>query len=117
MANIDEIAASAASAPPRVNELRRFVRVFFQRRMVIFGLVVLVILFFSAIFAQQLAPHDPYKPNYRNVTAQPSAEFPLGTDQLGRDILSRLIYGSRTAILVGFLTAGIAAVVGMSLGL
>ncbi len=118
MANVDQNSAAVATvSTPRTNEWRRFIRVFFQRKMVIFGLVVLFVLFISAIFANQLAPYDPYKPNYRNVTLQPTAEHPLGTDQLGRDTLSRLIFGTRTAILVGFLTAGIAAVVGMTLGL
>lgn len=109
--------AVISEAPPRINEWRRFIRVFFQRKMVIFGLFVLVLLFFTAIFAEQLAPYDPYAPDYRNVLRQPDSEHWLGTDQLGRDTLSRLIYGSRTAILVGFVTAGIGAVTGMALGL
>jgi peptide/nickel transport system permease protein len=118
MAKFENAVAAPFSEPsPRVNEWRRFIRVFFQRKMVIFGLVVLFILFVTAIFANQLAPYDPYKPDYRNVTAQPSSEHWLGTDQLGRDTLSRLIYGTRTAILVGFLTATIGAVIGMTLGL
>ncbi len=106
-----------SEAPPRVNELRRFARVFFQRKMVIFGLLVLILLIVAAIFAEQIAPYDPYKRDLYNVLAQPSAEHLLGTDSIGRDTLSRLIFGSRTAILVGFATAGFAAAAGMSLGL
>ena len=104
-------------APPRVNEWRRFTRVFFQRKMVIFGLVVLALLFFSAIFAEWLAPYDPYKRDLYNTLSQPSTEHWLGTDAIGRDTLSRLIFGTRTAILVGFITAGFASVAGMLLGL
>ncbi len=104
-------------APPRVNELRRFARVFFQRKMVIFGLLVLILLIVAAIFAEQISPYDPYKRDLYNVLAQPSAEHWLGTDAIGRDTLSRLIFGSRTAILVGIATAGFAAAAGMSLGL
>jgi len=104
-------------APPRVNEWRRFTRVFFQRKMVIFGLFVLVLLVISAIFAGWLAPHDPYERDLYNVLAQPSAEHLLGTDAIGRDTLSRLIFGTRTAILVGFATAGFASATGMVLGL
>jgi peptide/nickel transport system permease protein len=104
-------------APPSINEWRRFARVFFQRKMVIFGLIILVLLLVSAIFAKWLAPYDPYQRDMANTLAQPSAEHWLGTDAIGRDTLSRLIYGSRTAILVGFVTAGFASVTGMVLGL
>jgi peptide/nickel transport system permease protein len=118
MANVNNsIVTDYSNAPPRVNEWRRFIRVFFQRRMVIFGLIVLLLLFITAIFANQLAPYDPYKPDFRNATLTPNSDHLLGTDQLGRDTLSRLIFGTRTAILVGFVTAGIAAVLGMILGL
>jgi peptide/nickel transport system permease protein len=118
MANTNSTTVSEFSeSSPRVNEWRRFTRVFFQRKIVIFGLVVLFLLFITAIFGNQLAPYDPYLPDYRNVTAQPSSEHLLGTDQLGRDTLSRLIYGTRTAILVGFVTAAVSAIIGTSLGL
>jgi peptide/nickel transport system permease protein len=106
-----------SEAPPRVNEWRRFSRVFFARRMVIFGLVIMFLLFITAIFAPLLAPYDPYKGDLRSTLQQPSSKHLLGTDSLGRDTLSRLIYGSRTAILVGFATATFAAAVGMLLGL
>ncbi len=103
--------------PPRVNEWRRFFRVFFQRKMVIFGLFVLLLLIISALFAKWIAPYDPYQRNLYDVLAPPSAQHLLGTDAIGRDTLSRLIYGSRTAILVGFATAGFASLAGMTLGL
>jgi peptide/nickel transport system permease protein len=104
-------------APPRVSGWRRFRRVFFQRKLVIFGLVVLVLLVFTAIFAGWLAPHDPYRGDLADSLSQPCREYPLGTDIQGRDALSRLIFGTRTALLVGFLTVGIAAIVGIALGL
>jgi peptide/nickel transport system permease protein len=104
-------------APPRVSGWRRFRRVFFQRRLVVFGLVVLLLLVFTAIFAGWLAPHDPYRGNLRDSLSQPSRQYPLGTDIHGRCTLSRLIFGARTALLVGFFTVGIAATVGITLGL
>ena len=104
-------------APPRVSTWRRFRRVFFQRKLVVFGLVVLVLLVFTAIFAEWLAPHDPYQGILADQLSQPCREYLLGTDYLGRDTLSRLIFGARTALLVGFVTVGIAAVVGIALGL
>jgi ABC-type dipeptide/oligopeptide/nickel transport system permease subunit len=84
---------------------------------VLFGLVVLLLLAFSAIFAPWLAPHDPYRGNLADSLAQPSRQYPLGTDIQGRCTLSRLIFGARTALLVGFGTVGIAAIVGSTLGL
>ena len=104
-------------APPRVSEWRRFGRVFFQRKLVVFGLVVLSLLIISAIFAPWLAPHDPYRGKLSDSLVQPSWKYLLGTDIQGRDTLSRLIYGSRTALLVGFVTTITATIVGIVLGL
>jgi ABC-type dipeptide/oligopeptide/nickel transport system permease subunit len=106
-----------SEAPPRVSEWRRFRRVFFQRRMVIFGLAILLLTGFIAVFAKQLAPYDPYDQDMRSTLLQPSKGHLLGTDALGRDTLSRLLYGTRTAILVGFSVVGIAVVSGVMLGL
>jgi peptide/nickel transport system permease protein len=104
-------------APPRVSEWRRFRRVFLSRGVVVFGLVVLLVLFFTAIFAPWLAPYDPYKPGMAKSLIQPSWEHPLGSDILGRDTLSRLIYGSRTALMVGFISVSVAGIIGVGLGL
>lgn len=103
--------------PPRINEWRRFRRVFLQRKLVIFGLVVLFLLVISAIFAPWLAPFDPYNGDPAHSLQQPSSRYLLGTDIQGRDTLSRLIYGARTALIVGFLTTISAAIVGTILGL
>jgi len=104
-------------APPRVNEWRRFSRVLLQRKLVIFGLVVLTLLILSAIFAPLLAPYDPYVGTLEDSLAQPSWKYLLGTDIQGRDTLSRLIYGARTALIVGFLTTFSSAILGVVLGL
>jgi len=107
----------ASEAPPVVSEWLRFRRVFFQRKIVVFGLVVLSLLVFTAIFAPWLAPHNPYKGKMADSLAKPSKVYILGTDIQGRDTLSRLIYGTRTALMVGFLTVGIASIAGSMLGL
>jgi ABC-type dipeptide/oligopeptide/nickel transport system permease subunit len=107
----------ASEAPPVVSEWLRFRRVFFQRKIVVFGLVVLSLLVLTAIFAPWLAPHNPYKGKMADSLAKPSKVYILGTDIQGRDTLSRLIYGTRTALMVGFLTVGIAAIAGSMLGL
>ncbi len=90
---------------------------FLQRKLVIFGLVVLSILVICAIFAPLLAPYDPYNGNLEESLAQPSWQHLLGTDISGRDTLSRLIYGARTAMIVGFATTLSAAIIGTLLGL
>jgi peptide/nickel transport system permease protein len=100
-----------------VSEWRRFRRVFLSRGVVVFGLVVLVLVIFTAIFAEWLAPYDPYKPGVATSLAQPSSEHWLGADILGRDTLSRLIYGSRTALQVGFVSVLISGIIGIPLGM
>jgi peptide/nickel transport system permease protein len=101
----------------RSSEWRRFRRVFFSRGMVMFGMVVLLLLFLTAIFAQLLAPYNPYTPGLGKALEHPSREFLLGTDNFGRDTLSRLIYGSRTALMVGFISVAFGSVIGVTLGI
>jgi peptide/nickel transport system permease protein len=102
---------------PRIGEFRRFRRVFLGRKIVAFGLVVIVLLIFTAIFAPLLAPYDPYKFDVNAQLLQPGREHILGTDALGRDTLSRVIYGARTSLMVGLIAVGLAASIGMALGL
>jgi peptide/nickel transport system permease protein len=104
-------------APPRVSGFRRFSKVFFSRGLVIFGTIVIALFLLTAIFAPQLAPYDPYQQDLGNGLAQPSKEHLLGTDTIGRDTLSRLIYGSQTAIMIGVVALIIAAAIGLTLGL
>ena len=103
--------------PPRVSGIRRFARVFFARGVVMFGLVVIVILVLTAVFAPFLAPYNPYKQNLGNILSEPNSKHLLGTDTLGRDTLSRIIYGSRTSLLVGVVAIFIASAIGMLFGL
>lgn len=79
-----------------------------------FGLLLAIIL--VAIFAPWIAPHDPLKQNIISRLEPPSAEFWLGTDSFGRDILSRMIYGSRISLTVGFVSILIAMTIGTFLG-
>ena len=109
--------ASFESNPPRVTEFRRFTRVFFGRKIVVFGFAIIVILIFVAIFAPLISPYDPYKQDMKNALQGPSSAHWLGTDEIGRDILSRLMYGSRTSLMVGIVAVGVAVAVGVTLGL
>jgi peptide/nickel transport system permease protein len=117
MAELNTAVEVVAKTRSNTSEWRRFWRIFLQRRIVIFGLVILFILVFTGIFADLLTPHDPLSGNMADSLQQPNKTYWLGTDIQGRDTLSRLIMGSRTALLVGFVTAGIAASIGFTLGL
>jgi peptide/nickel transport system permease protein len=103
-------------APPRTNELKRFFKVFLGRGLVIFGLVIIVSFVVTAIFAPQIAPYDPIKRNLSESLQQPSSKHLLGTDVLGRDTLSRLIYGTRISLIVGVVVVFIAGGIGVVLG-
>lgn len=92
-----------------------------KRNVVIFSLIVIAIIVLSAIFAPLIAPNDPNTQFKEGLTLQgspvpPNAQFLLGSDLLGRDLLSRLIYGARTSLLVGLLANGVAVLIGTTLG-
>jgi peptide/nickel transport system permease protein len=93
------------------------VRTFGRRRALgAVGAVVVLLLIVVAVFAGLLAPYDPVAVDFGAMLTKPSAAHWLGTDAFGRDVLSRLIYGSRTALLVGFGAALLGATLGAVLG-
>jgi peptide/nickel transport system permease protein len=109
--------AGFSQIAPRVSELQRFRRVFFGRPVVIVGFAVIFLLVVAATFAPVIAPYDPYEQDLSATLQDPSHAHWLGTDPLGRDELSRLIYGTRTSLEVGIISVGVATVIGISLGL
>ena len=80
------------------------------------GLAIILLLVFCAIFAEMISPYDPTAQDLAHMFETPSSTHWLGTDEFGRDILSRLIYGARVSLQVGFVAVGIALVVGGFLG-
>lgn len=102
---------------PHSTSLRRFVRVFLGRKVVILGTAIILTFILVALLADIISPYDPYKQNLRESLQQPSAAHLLGTDSLGRDTLSRIIYGSRTSLAVGLVSVAVAACMGMAMGL
>lgn len=102
---------------PRSYARRRFVRVFLGRKVVMLGAAIIALLVLAALLADVISPYDPYRQNLRESLQPPSPAHLLGTDALGRDTLSRVIYGSRTSLAVGLVSTLIGAVVGMALGL
>lgn len=87
-----------------------------QNPLTLFGGVVVLLLFIVALAASILPIHDPYSIDADAVLQAPSLRHPFGTDELGRDVFSRAIYGARISLWVGFVSVGIAIVIGTSLG-
>ena len=89
---------------------------FRKNRLAISGGAIVLLLFFVAASAPYMSPYDPGEINTKNALQSPSRDHLLVTDQLGRDVLSRMIWGSRISLLVGFVAVGIATVIGAFLG-
>ncbi len=101
----------------RVSESRRFFKVFLKRGLVVFGMIILVLFLVVALFGPLIAPHDPNDQNLREILEKPSAKHVLGTDFMGRDTASRLIYGARMSLMVGVVALGIASIIGIITGM
>jgi peptide/nickel transport system permease protein len=89
---------------------------FRRNRMAITGLALVLGMFAVSIFAPWLAPYDPDHIDLQQVLMPPTGNHLLGTDTLGRDVLSRVIYGSRVSLKVGFVAVGLATVIGLLIG-
>jgi peptide/nickel transport system permease protein len=109
--------AVTGEAPPQPLGQWRDIRYrFLRNKLAVLGMVLLFLLFFTAVFAPLLAPADPYRQDLTNTLSGPSGSHLLGTDVLGRDLLSRLIHGSRVAVIVGLSSIALAATIGVVLG-
>ncbi len=104
--------ASAAATIDAWRMLRRFGR----RRGAVFGLSVLIILILCTVFAPYLTAHNPVKPDVTNRLAPPGADNPFGTDNLGRDVFARTLFGARVSLTVGPLSTAIAVALGLLIG-
>jgi peptide/nickel transport system permease protein len=96
---------------------RRFLANVLDTRLVGTGLSILALVIFCALFADLISPYAPNEQDYLAITEAPTLAHPLGTDDLGRDVLARVIYGSRVSLQVGVIAVGIALVLGVTLGL
>jgi peptide/nickel transport system permease protein len=94
----------------------RLLRAFLRNPLAWIGMALLAAMVMTALFAPLLAPHDPLEQDIIARLEPPSAEFWLGTDSFGRDVLSRLIYGARISLAVGFIAVLIAMLVGTTIG-
>ncbi len=96
--------------------MKGFLRALGRNRLAIVGGVIVVVLVALAVLAPFIAPWDPHRPDVRKILEPPSARHWLGTDGLGRDVLSRMLYGARVSLAVGFVSVGIATLIGVMLG-
>lgn len=99
------------------NQLSRMWHSFKKRKVAVLGLVIVIFYVLVAIFADRLAPYDPTKQDLIHMLETPSADHILGTDEVGRDLFSRIIYGARISMKVGFMAVGIAFAIGVPLGI
>lgn len=101
-------------APTWPTRLRRLAR---RKPVGAAAFFIIVALALAAIASPLLAPYDPLEPNYNALRQEPSFAHPFGTDQIGRDLLSRIIYGTRISFLVGVISVGVAVCIGTPIGL
>lgn len=87
-----------------------------KRITAVMGLVIVLLFLLFALFAPLLAPHDPYEHSLIHKLAAPSWDYPLGRDELGRCILSRIIYGARVSLLIGLIVISIGILIGVPIG-
>jgi peptide/nickel transport system permease protein len=109
-------AAVASSAVKKRSQLAEVWRRLSRNKMAMFGLFVISLIIIAAITADWISPYDYRIQDLNSISLKPSAQHILGTDDLGRDILSRIIHGTRISLLVGFVSVSISVAVGGGLG-
>jgi peptide/nickel transport system permease protein len=121
MTRMTDAALPALTIADQADELespaRRALRRLFKRKGAVIGLVVVVTFILLALFAPFVAPYDPIATSWSLVRKAPSMQHWFGTDDLGRDVLSRVMYGARASLLAGAISVGIALSIGVPLGL
>jgi peptide/nickel transport system permease protein len=93
-----------------------FLKRFKKNKLAVAGGIIVMCLFFIAVLAPLVSPFSPNEIDRKEILEPPSLKHPLGTDDLGRDLLSRMIWGARVSLAVGFVAVGIATCIGMILG-
>ena len=109
--------AKALVKANKAKKRKQFFRALFSRKIVLISAIVVLIIVLVAAFAYQIMPFDPNKPAVRDRNQGPSATHLLGTDEYGRDVLSRIIIGSRVSLIVGVLAVMIACAIGTTFGM
>jgi peptide/nickel transport system permease protein len=114
-----QIQQDAVASPDVKTRSRRqdFLKAFFSNRLAIFGTAIMSVFILMAVFAPYVAPYSPLQQHLPQKFAGPSLAHPFGQDELGRDILSRVIYGARISLTAGLAAVAVATVVGTIVGL
>lgn len=113
---VKEIQEEVVAVYKKKSQAGEIWRRFLRNKQAVVGLVMLSILVFFALSADIIAPYDPVEPNYAIRLQGPTPEHIFGTDELGRDIFTRLIYGTRISLTVGLIAVSISCVAGCTLG-
>lgn len=113
----DKKAAAAASRAYKRKHRKQFMKTLFSRKIVLVAAIIVLLMIIMAVFADQIVPYDPNKISIRERTQGPSAAHWLGTDEFGRDVLSRIIVGSQVSLVVGVLAVIIACIIGTAFGM
>ena len=103
--------------PPRRSLLQDVLLRFTKHRIGMLGAIIIAVLLITAMIGPALAPYEPNKMNFSSAFLAPTLEHPLGTDDFGRDILSRIMHGAGVSVRVGVVAVGLAASVGTVLGM
>ena len=111
------IASSPSAVSGAGSDRWQILRLLVTRKTVLISLIVLIVLVGAAVLAPWVAPFDPYKLSIMNRLKAPSSLHWFGTDDFGRDVLSRVIYGGRLSLTVGFMVVVLSSVLGIVLGL
>jgi peptide/nickel transport system permease protein len=111
------VAATEPIILPAVEPRSRGLSVFLSNRAAVAGALIVAIFVITAIAAPLIAPYDPVKPSFLAIRKPPSMQYLLGTDELGRDILSRLLWGAQASLMAGGISVTIAIALGVPLGL
>ena len=111
------IAATPGITPFEPTPARRALRRLLRRRGAMLGLVIVVFFALLAVFASSIAPYDPIATSWSAVRKAPSAQYLFGTDEIGRDVLSRVIWGARASLMAGLVSVCISMALGVPIGL
>ena len=111
------IAVDAAAPPRELTPGQRALRRLLRRRGAMFGLAVIVFFILLALLAPYIAPYDPLKTSWSAVRKPPSELYWFGTDEIGRDVLSRVIWGTRASLLAGVVSVCISLALGVPIGM
>ena len=114
---VESASAARAGRPPQVAASRAVVRRLLRRPAAAAGLVVITLFVGIAVFAPWIAPYDPIATSFSTVRKAPSALHWFGTDEIGRDVLSRIVFGARASLLAGVVSVLISLAVGVPVGL